>query len=78
MTPGGTSTGDAAPGRCRARYEKVIQRVIHHEPWQIGRARYVVERMPGWYEFVFRDVKTGERRTFNLDELARRVARGGR
>ena len=60
----------------RSVYEKVIQRVIHHEPWQIGRARYVVERMPGWYEFVFRDVKTGERRKFNLDELARRVAGG--
>ncbi len=70
-------------GRRRARalprsaYEKVIQRVIHHEPLRIGQSRYVVERMPGWYEFVFRDVKTGERRTFNLDELARRVARGG-
>ncbi len=70
-------------GRRRARplprsvYEKVIQRVIHHEPLRVGRARYVVERMPGWYEFIFRDVKTGERRTFNLDELARRVANGG-
>ena len=70
-------------GRRRARalprsaYEKVIQRVIHHEPLRIGRARYVVERMPGWYEFVFRDVKTGVRRTFNLDELARYVTRGG-
>ena len=29
--------------------------------------------MPGWYEFVFRDIKTGSRRTFNLDELVRRV-----
>ena len=61
----------------RSAYEKVIQRVIHHEPWRIGKARYTIERMPGWYEFIFRDVKTGERRTFNLDELARRVVRGG-
>ncbi len=61
----------------RSAYEKVIQRVIHHEPLRIGKNRYLVERMPGWYEFVFRDVKTGERRTFNLDELARRIARGG-
>ena len=70
-------------GRRRARplprsaYEQVIQRVIHHEPLRIGSARYVVERMPGWYAFVFRDLRTGGRRTFNLDELARRVARGG-
>ncbi len=62
----------------RSAYEKVIQQVIHHEPLRIGRARYVVERMPGWYEFVFRDVKTGERRTFNLDELARSVVAGGK
>ncbi len=67
-------------GRRRARplprsaYEQVIQRIITHQPLRIGRARYLVERMPGWYEFVFRDVKTGARRTFNLDELVRRVA----
>lgn len=61
----------------RSAYERVIARVIHHEPLRIGAARYVVERMPGWYEFVFRDLRTGERRTFNLDELARQVARGG-
>ena len=64
-------------GRRRARplprsaYERVIQRVIAHQPLRIGRARYIVERMPGWYEFVFRDVKTGTRRTFNLDQLVR-------
>ena len=69
-------------GRRRARplprsaYEKVIQRVLHHEPLRIGSALYVVDRMPGWYEFIFRDLRTGERRTFNLDELARRVGRG--
>ena len=66
-------------GRRRARplprsaYERVIQRIIAHEPLKVGGARYVVERMPGWYEFVFRDVKTGARRTFNLDELVRRA-----
>lgn len=60
----------------RSAYERVIQRVIAHEPVRIGRARYQVERMPGWYEFVFRNVKTGERRTFNLDELARRFEKG--
>ena len=71
-------------GRRRARplprsaYEQVIQRVIAHRPLRIEGARYQVERMPGWYEFVFRDVKTGARRTFNLDELARRFARNGR
>ncbi len=57
----------------RSAYERVIQRIIAHEPLRIGRARYVVERMPGWYEFIFRDVKTGLRRTFNLDELVRDV-----
>jgi hypothetical protein len=55
----------------RSAYEKAIQRVIAHEPLRIGRSRYVVERMPGWYEFIFRNVKTGVRRRFNLDELAR-------
>ena len=66
-------------GRRRARtlprsaYEQVIQRIIAHEPIRLGRARYVVERMPGWYEFIFRDVRTGERRTFDLDELVRRI-----
>ncbi len=58
----------------RSAYERVIQRVIAHEPLKIGRSRYQVERMPGWYEFVFRNVKTGARRVFNLDELARRFA----
>ena len=68
-------------GRRRARplprsaYEQVIQRIITREPLKIGRSRYLVERMPGWYEFIFRNVKTGARRTFNLDELVRRVSR---
>jgi hypothetical protein len=58
----------------RSAYEKVIRRIVAHEPWRIGRSDFMVERMPGWYEFVFRNVKTGARRTFNLDELARRLA----
>ncbi len=70
-------------GRRRARplprsaYEQVIQRIITHEPIRVGRARYVVERMPGWYEFVFREVRTGRRRIFNLDELVRRASSAG-
>lgn len=57
----------------RSAYERVIKRIISHQPLQIGRAWYVIDRMPGWYEFVFRNVRTGARRTFNLDELARRL-----
>ncbi len=57
----------------RSAYEQVMQRIIAHEPLRIGRSRYLVERMPGWYEFVFRNVETGMRRTFNLDELVRHV-----
>ncbi len=59
----------------RSAYERVIQRIIAHQPLRIGGARYLVERMPGWYEFIFRDVKTGATRTFNLDELVRRVGK---
>ena len=62
----------------RSAYEKAIQRIIAHEPIRVGKARYVIERMPGWYEFIFRDVKTGTRRTFNLDELAWRASRSTR
>src|SRR5438132_3529797 len=52
-------------------YEKVIHRVITHEPMRIGLKRYVVDRMNGWYQVEFREVGTKRRRTFNLDELAR-------
>lgn len=61
----------------RSAYEKVIQRIIAHEPIRVGRKRYRLERMPGWYEFVFREVGTGTRRIFNLDELVRRAGDGG-
>lgn len=68
-------------GRRRARplprsaYERVIRRVLARAPWRLDGARWRVERMPGWYEFVFREVRTGERRVFNLDRLAAEMRR---
>ena len=59
----------------RSKYEKVIHRVIAHEPMRIGQKRYQVDRMNGWYEIEFREVGTKRRRTFNLDELVRMAAR---
>jgi hypothetical protein len=58
----------------RSAYEKVIHRVIAHRPIQIQGKRYVAERMQGWYEVVFRESKTGRRRVFNLDHLAKLMA----
>lgn len=55
----------------RSKYEQVIHRVIAREPMCIGRKRYVVDRMNGWYQVEFREVGTKRRRTFNLDELVR-------
>lgn len=55
----------------RSEYEKAIHRVIAHEPIRIGGKRYKAERMQGWYEVVFREVKTGGRRVWNLDDLVR-------
>jgi len=55
----------------RSRYEKVIHRVIAREPMHLGKKRYRVERMNGWYQVDFREIGTGKRRTFNLDELVR-------
>ena len=57
----------------RSAYERVIQRVIAHKPLRVGQASYLLESMPGWYEFIFRNVRTGSRRVFNLDELVRRA-----
>ena len=54
-----------------SKYEKVIHRVITHEPIRIGQKRYQVTRMNGWYEIQFREVGTKRRCTFNLDELVR-------
>jgi hypothetical protein len=55
----------------RSAYEKVIHRVIARQPIQIAGKRYIAERMQGWYEVVFRETKTGTRRIFNLDHLAK-------
>ena len=59
----------------RSAYEKVIHRVIARESIAIGGKRYVAERMQGWYEVVFRESKTGVRRIFNLDHLAKLMAK---
>lgn len=59
----------------RSAYEKVIHRVIAREAIVINGKRYVAKRMQGWYEVVFRESKTGRRRTFNLDHLAKLMAR---
>jgi len=56
-----------------SKYERVIHRVIAHEPMRIGQKRYQVDRMNGWYEIEFREVGTKRRRRFNLDELVRLV-----
>jgi hypothetical protein len=55
----------------RSKYEKIIHRVIAHEPMRIGQKRYRVDRMNGWYQVDCREVGTTRRRTFNLDELVR-------
>jgi len=58
----------------RSDYEKVIHRVIAREPIRIDGKRYIVERMHGWYEVVFRNTTTGHRRVFNLDDLVKHCA----
>jgi hypothetical protein len=59
----------------RSAYEKVIHRVIAREPIVINGKRHIAERMQGWYEVVFRESKTGRRRIFNLDHLAKLMMR---
>ena len=59
----------------RSAYEKVIHRVIAREPIRVHGKRYIAERMQGWYEVVFREPKTGVRRIFNLDHLAKLMAK---
>ncbi len=59
----------------RTQYEEVIHRVIARNPIQIDGKRYTVQRMQGWYEIVFREVKTGTRRVLNLDDLVRLARR---
>jgi hypothetical protein len=58
----------------RSAYEKVIHRVIARQPVYVRGKRYVAERMQGWYEVMFRESKTGDRRIFNLDHLAKLMA----
>src|SRR5438874_4867506 len=58
----------------RSKYEKVIHRVIAREPMRVGRKRYRVDRMNGWYQVDCREVGTRRRRTFNLDELVQMSA----
>jgi len=58
----------------RSKYEKIIHRVIAHEPVRIGQKRYRVDRMNGWYQVDCREVGTRRRRTFNLDELVKMSA----
>ncbi|PYK06467.1 MAG: hypothetical protein DME67_02570, partial [Verrucomicrobia bacterium] len=41
------------------------------EPLRIGRKRYTVERMNGWYQIEFRELGARKHRMFNLDELVR-------
>ncbi len=55
----------------RSKYEKIIHHVIAREPLRIGRKRYTVERMNGWYEIEFRELGARKHRMFNLDELVR-------
>ena len=58
----------------RSKYEQVIHRIITHQPIKVGSASYAPERMSGWYKVVFRDVQTGRRRVFNLDQMVEHCA----
>lgn len=58
----------------RSNYEKIIHRILTRRDLQIGNSVYQAERMQGWYEIVFRNTRTGLRRVFNLDDLARRCS----
>ena len=58
----------------RSKYEKIIHRVISHEPVRIGQKRYRVDRMNGWYQVDCRELGTKRRRTFTLDELVQMSA----
>ncbi len=53
----------------RSDYERVIHRILDRRPLRVGREVWMPERMEGWYEIVFRNTRTGRRRTFNLDDL---------
>jgi hypothetical protein len=55
----------------RSKYERIIHRMIAHEPVRIGQKRYRVDRMNGWYQVDCRELGTKRRRTFTLDELVK-------
>ncbi|MFL6582896.1 MAG: hypothetical protein ACJ8KU_00100 [Chthoniobacterales bacterium] len=59
----------------RSAYEKVVHRVITREAVRYAGKRYRIERMQGWYEIVCRETKSGQRRVFTLDELAKSAAK---
>lgn len=54
----------------RSAYECVIHRILERRPLRVGRETFQPMRMQGWYEVVFRNVRNGHRRVFNLDDLA--------
>jgi hypothetical protein len=54
-----------------SRYEKVIERIISKRRLNIAGGRYRPLQMIGWYEVALQEERTGVRRVFNLDELAR-------
>jgi hypothetical protein len=58
----------------RSAYERVIHRVIAQKPIRYEGKQYTVQRMQGWYEVVCREAKSGRRRVFTLDELAKSAA----
>lgn len=64
-------TRAAARKTDRSRYERVIHRLLTHQPVRVGVFAYRAERMLGWFEVVMRNLSTGRRRTFSLEELAR-------
>lgn len=53
----------------RSKYERVIHRIITHRPITVDGESYRPERMRGWYEVVFRNLRSGRRKVFNLDDL---------
>lgn len=55
----------------RSRYERVIHRLLTHQPIRVGSFAYRPERMLGWFEVTMRNLSTGRRRNFSLEELAR-------
>lgn len=53
-----------------SRYERVVERVLSKRPLWVDGAYYRPVRIKSWYEIAFREVQTGRKRIFNLDDLA--------